>query len=255
MLARGTARVGLAVALAAVAAGPAEARRDEVWSESFPFEAGGRVAIANIQGSIQVEGWDRSHVELTVRIRGEEETGDAEVVVTPGAGTLEFRTTYLGPSEEPVAVDYFLRVPRQVRLESLQTVNGDIVVRNVEGAVTARTLNGSIETAGVSGRVEARTMNGEVRVALRRLPEKEAAGAGLSLEAINGSLTLLLPAEADADLEVSTVAGRVQGPVVWSAGAAPGETLLRAKVGRGGVRIRLRTIRGDIRVGESVGVF
>ena len=234
--------------LLGLAAVPAAGAEQETWTGRYPLPAGGQVEVLNIQGSIEVEGWDRSEVEV-VAIKTAEEEGqslaDVRVAVEVGPDSLRVHTLYLRKSEEPVRVDYRLRVPRQVRLEELRTVNGDVRVRNVEGTVEAHTLNGNIQQMGISGSVVAGTLNGDVMLWLRELPGP---AGRLELEAVNGDVFLRLPSDSHAYLEVSTVAGRIESELLFSLAGRAGETWLRIRLGRGGVLIRLRTIRGSIRV-------
>lgn len=231
---------------------PATAGQVETWTGYYPLAPGGQIAIKNVQGSILVEAWDRDQVQLTV-IKSASGSGaafhDVEIAVQPSPNSLQVQTLYRGSATDTnaVEVDFRLRVPRQAQLQGLHTVNGDIIVRDVEGPVEARTLNGHIKQTGGAESLAARTLNGNVSVALRSLPE---ASGSLELESINGNVTLLLPPEADADLELSTVAGQIQSQTPFSAGAVSGQNSARARLGRGGVHIRLRTIRGDIRVAE-----
>jgi len=241
--------LGLILALGLVSL-PAGATSIETWSANYPLEAGGVVSVANVQGSIAVEAWDRAVVELTVSKStegGRLSLAEVEIDVRSSRESFRVRTVYPGEMDEPVAVDYRLRVPRHVRLEELRTVNGNIVVRNVEGSVEARTLNGHIEETGVAGNVSARSVNGSVSVALRALPEP---GGAVQLETINGHLQLLLPSSADVDLELSTVAGRIETTFLLEARYVLGETSVRARLGRGTVAARMRTVRGNIFLGR-----
>ncbi|MFQ5663116.1 MAG: DUF4097 domain-containing protein [Terriglobia bacterium] len=243
------------VLVLALADASASGSPQEIWTMCYPLPAGGRVTVVNVQGSIRVEGWDRSEVELTVgkSVAGVDgRLAGVNIEVERGADWLRVRTLYPEESVEPVRVDYYLRVPRQVRLEGLHTVNGDIRVRNLEGRVEARTLNGDIEQRGIAGSVVARTLNGSIRVALRALPEPD---GELRLETVNGDLNLLLPAEPNAELEASTVAGRIYSDFFSVAGGPGGDTALRTQLGRGGLRVRLRTIRGNIRVAQTEDVL
>lgn len=233
------------------AVGPAASRQAESWTARYPLPAGGQVAVTNVQGSIEVEGWDRDEVELTVLKTAEGEgarLAAVEIAVELGEDSLAVRTLYPSQSDQPVRVDYRLRVPRQLRLATLHTVNGDIRVRNLEGGIEARTLNGDIEQTGIAGSVVARTVNGDVSLALRTLPGPDGT---VELETINGDLNLLLPPQANAELELSTVAGRIESELPLPASAAAGDAPRRARLGRGGLRVRLRTVRGIIRVGEN----
>jgi len=236
---------------------PAQARANEerIWTATYPLAAGGRVQVANVQGSITVEGWDRAEIEVTaVQTPGTAEGGEPVVGVERGSDWISLRTLYPADGAAPVQLDYYLRVPRQVQLDELLTVNGRVRVRDVEGRVAARTLNGDIEQERVSGSVVARALNGSIRLALRALPGR---GAEMSLETVNGDLLVLLPPRADADLELSTVAGRVENQFVVPAGdsgAADGGAR-RVRLGRGGPTLKLRTVRGNIRLGQNQDVY
>lgn len=238
----------LVSAVLSVSAAPEE----KVWSASYPLAPGGEVSVTNVQGSIVVEGWERAEVELTAVQTVAAGATEAGVGVERGADRLAVRTLYPAENTEPVEVNYFLRVPRQARLEGLMTVNGDIRVRAVEGHVSARTLNGNIEQDGGAGSVQARALNGNIRLAMRALPGRNGA---LSLETVNGSIELLLPSRAEADLEMKTVAGRVASELLFTASETPRDDSLRARLGRGGPAVRLRTVRGDISIAENLDVF
>ncbi|MCI0402098.1 MAG: hypothetical protein L0212_01060 [Acidobacteria bacterium] len=248
----GSLAIVLAAALLAPAAAEARVMEEKIWSASYPLEPGGRVQVANVQGSITVEGWDRAEVEVTaVQRAGAMEGSEPAVGVERGPDWISLRTLYPADGTNPVQLDYYLRVPRQVQLDELLTVNGQVRVRDIEGRVAARTLNGDIEQERISGRVTARALNGSIRLALRALP---GGNAELSLETVNGDLLVLLPPRANADLELSTVAGRIENPLVERAAEA-GDNVRRTRLGRGGPTLKLRTVRGNIRIGQNVDVY
>jgi hypothetical protein len=67
---------------------------------------------------------------------------------------------------------------------------------------------------------------------------------------VNGNLVLLLPPRSNADLELSTVAGTIEGNYAFQISSIPGDSTRRTRVGLGGVTVSLRTVRGSIRVAE-----
>ena len=224
---------------------------ERAWYGRYPLPVGGSVAVENVQGEISVEGWDRAEVEVTAAKIGTGEGDHLEevrVVTEVGLGSLNFRTVYPPHVEKPVRVNYRLRVPRQVHLATLRTLEGNIAVHNVEGSVDARTLSGNIVQMGVTGRVVARTITGSILVSLRALP---AGTAPLLLDTVNGNVDLLLPPRPNADLELSTVAGTIQGNYAFQVSSVPGDSTRRTRLGLGGVTISLRTVRGSIRVAEQ----
>jgi hypothetical protein len=238
-------------AIIMLAALPAGASQQQSWSSRFPLQPGGAVRVENVQGDVTVEAWDRAEVEVSVLKTAPGPGGhpeDVAIAVERSEGTLTLRTLYPKQSEEPVRVDYSLRVPRQVRLDGVQTVEGNITVRGVEGSVDARTLNGNIEQTNITGSVVARAVNGSIVVSLRALPEPTDT---VHLETISGDVFLALPPEVNADLKMATVAGRVDSGYAYSVSEIPGDHTRRTRLGRGGAQVSLRTVRGDIRVVES----
>jgi hypothetical protein len=226
--------------------GAPEAR---LWVARYPLMAAGSVVVENIQGDIEIEGWDRAEVQVAViKKAGGPGANPDDVDVESQDHRLVLRTVYPGQSAESVRVDYRLRVPRQVCLERLRTVDGSIKVKQIEGSVDARTLNGNIEQLDVSGSVVARAINGNIAVSLRALPQPP---GPVDLDTVNGCLLLSLPSEANADLQLSTVAGHVDSPYTFTVSDVPGDNTWRTRLGRGGTVVRLRTVRGDIRVMEN----
>ena len=111
----------------------------------------------------------------------------------------------------------------------------------------ARNLHGDIEGINVSGSVVAHALTGNILISLRALPDRR---LPLQLATINGNVDLLMPAQANADLELSTVAGNIVGDYPFQVSSIPGDSTRHAQVGAGGVRVELRTVRGNIRVGQ-----
>jgi len=228
----------------------ASGQLERAWYGRYPLPAGGNVSVENVQGEISVEGWDRAEVEITAAKIGQgqdDHLGDVRVETELGIASLAIRTVYPPHMDKPVRVDYRLRVPRQVHLASLRTVEGNIAVHSVEGAVEARTLSGNIVEMGITGRVTARALTGSIMVSLKALP---AGTRPLLLDTVNGNIDLLLPPRPNADLELNTLDGSIQSNYAFQASTMPGDTTRRTRLGRGGVTVSLRTVRGSIRVTE-----
>jgi hypothetical protein len=217
----------------------------------YPLEPASVVSVQNLQGDITVEAWERAEAEVAVvktPLGSLANPDEVHLEVRASERSLTLRTLYPRHSEAPVRVDYRLRVPRQVRLVPLRTVVGNIRVRGTEGSLDARTLNGNIQNVDVTGEVVSRSLNGNIALSLRALPEGL---ASVRLETVNGHIWLALPPEPNADLNVSTVDGGVQANYAFTASEIPGDVTLKTRLGRGGTRIDLRTVRGNIHVTEQ----
>jgi len=216
---------------------------ERVWEKKFELPPGGHVSVENVHGSVLVEGWDRSEVEATVAMRSDvptDQLDDVQVAVETRSGGVAFHTLYPSSIETPIRVDYRLRVPRQVRLEELSTLDGDIVVHDVQGVIDARNLHGDIEGINVSGSIAAHALTGNILISLGASPDRR---MPIQLATINGNVDLVMPTQADANLELSTVAGNIEGDYPFQVSSVPGDSTRRAQV-------ELRTVRGNIRVGQ-----
>lgn len=100
---------------------------------------------------------------------------------------------------------YELVVPPGVDVE-LSTVNGDVKIHDLDGEANLESVNGSIEVRGARKGLSLQTVNGRIDAAVARaLPH----GADVSLQSVNGNVTLTLPKEARFDFSASTMNGTI----------------------------------------------
>jgi DUF4097 and DUF4098 domain-containing protein YvlB len=232
-----------------MAALPSFANTDEVFNESYKLTDGGHFQLDNVNGSVQVEGWDRDEVEVhavksaQTDARALEEV-KIEVQSTPG--TIAVHTHYPSTQSGEVAVEYHIRVPNRTLLACVQTVNGSLRVSGVNAGGDLKSVNGNVEVTDSSGRFSAKTTNGDVHMELRKLNE----GAPMNLETVNGSVLLGLPSNASADLRVRNTNGDLYSDFpVSSTEATPGARAFHGRLGHGGGGpISVRTVNGGIRL-------
>ena len=79
-------------------------------------------------------------------------------------GQVAVHTRYPQGEGAEVAVEYHVRVPYRVLLGSIETVNGSVTVRGVEGGGELRSVNGNVEVFDSSGRFSEKTTNGNLRL-------------------------------------------------------------------------------------------
>ena len=235
-------------ALVLLSAFPAFATTEQVFEKTYPLQAGGQFVLDNVNGSVQVEGWDREEVEVTAVKTAQNDWGDVDRVqieVDTQPREVDVHTRYPDGEGAGVAVEYHIHVPNRVLLGSVHTVNGSLIVRGVDGGGELRSVNGDVEVLQSSGRFNAKTTNGNLRLQLRELGD----GAPMSLETVNGSVELGLPWDARADLNMRNMNGEMYSDVpVTSTVAMPGARAFHGRLGHGGVAISLRTVNGGIRL-------
>ena len=221
---------------------------DENFHQIYPLPSGGSFVLENVNGSVQVEGWSRDEVEVSAVKTGRSDPRDLDQVkieVESRPGAVAVHTCYPKGEGAEVAVEYHGHVPYRVLLGSIETVNGSVTVRGVEGGGELKSVNGNVEVFDSAGRFSEKTTNGNLRLELRQLM----AGGPMNLETVNGSVLLGLPPGARGDLKVLSMNGELYSelPVISSA-SAPAARAFHAKLGTGGGEISVRTINGGIRL-------
>src|SRR6266481_4308994 len=232
--------------LAAVWAVPSFAISKE-FNQSYPLQPGGSVELQNVNGTVDVQGWDRNEIEVHAVKTAKHKESDLERVsieVDAKPDAISIATRYPQNEGVEVAVEYTIHVPHGAKVEHLGTVNGTLRIAGVDEVEELRTVNGNIEVYGADSTVRARTTNGNVRLELSHVHGV----SGTLAETTNGSVVLALPANSQADLEARCLNGNFLSelPVEMQSTLKPRE--MHGKLGRGGAPIRLHTINGGIRV-------
>ena len=233
------------LAAAAFLAAPCYAFRQD-FDQTYALEPGGSIEVQNVNGSVEVNGWDRKEVEVRAVKTAERREADlARVTIDVAATPRSVSVTTRYPQGEgvDVAVNYSIRIPHGARLKLAGTVNGTLRISGVENVNVLRTVNGDIEVYDSAGTVAAHTTNGNVRLELHRVE-----AGGTSAETTNGSIVLALSPGSHANLEARSLNGDFQSELPLRVEGALQQREVRGKIGGGGGLILLRTVNGGIRV-------
>lgn len=221
---------------------------DQVFEQSYPLQSGGSFQLENVNGSVEVDGWNRDEVEVRavkVAPQGSEDFSQVQIEVESQPKQVLVHTRYPQGEGADVAVEYHIYVPSKILLSHVETVNGSVLVHGVDGSGALHSVNGDVEVLKSAGRFSAKTTNGNVRVELSQLGE----GAPMNVETVNGSVVLGLPPSARANLNILNLNGDFSSELpVTSTTTFSGARALRGKLGVGGGEISVRTINGTIRL-------
>src|ERR1051326_6167782 len=231
--------ISLILLLAGVCAAPSFAISKE-FNQTYPLQPGGTFELQNVNGPVEVEGWDRDSVEIRAVKTAKNRESDMELVgidVDAKPGAISVSTRYPQNEGVEVAVEYKVHVQHCARVEHLGTVNGTLRVSGIEAVEDLRTVNGNIEVYEGGGSVHAHTTNGNVHMELVHVKDKN----GATAETTNGSVLMAVPVDTQADLETRCMNGNFfsELPVTFESTLKPRE--MHGKLGRGGAPIRLCT--------------
>lgn len=235
----------------------------EDFYETYPVEKGTVLEVDNRNGSINLSGWDKDYVEVSAVKEswlGRSDLGNATINVEVTDKFL-IETVHLTTNIQ-VSVHYDIKVPDGVVVNAVKssngsisldgtagnteaiTSNGNITIKNVEGIVTARSSNGNINIRGVEGMADIETSNGSIEAELPSLKND------LQIATSNGSITLNMAADLDAEINAKTSNGRITLHNLEIDIIHMEEKKLEGRTGDGRHRLTLTTSNGSIKMGR-----
>jgi DUF4097 and DUF4098 domain-containing protein YvlB len=229
----------------------------EEFHQTYPLSATGRVNLANINGGVKIKVWDRAAVQVDAikKAYRRERLEEAKIEVTATEENIRIKTDYPDESmnfrsderryENPATVEYSLTVPRKATLESIELINGPVDIEGVEGSVKASSINGPVNVRGLMGEARLSTINGPLQAVFTQLDESKT----ISLSSVNGSVTLIIPSDANAMVRASTVHGMISNDfgIQVKHGEYVGHNL-DGQIGSGGPKVKLQNVNGGIRI-------
>jgi len=237
---------------------------------------GGSVTVEGApEGSVTVEAWQRSEVEVTAEV---EQSADTEENLTRLAALNTFavdedvnhvRVMTVGLHDRkyakraakglpkhlpamPWRIDYRVKVPAACDVE-INAGRGALVVTGVEGALRVNAGGGPDSLFALAGGdVEATLASGPVTV---RPSARSWRGRGLRLRLASGDLTVELPAGFNGDVDAEVLrAGRIDNTYAGLAPrerTAPTERSLQARAGNGGATLTFIVTDGTLRIKQA----
>ena len=226
----------------------------EEFHQTYALTSDGRVELDNINGAVHISTWDQNEVKVDAvkYADSKERLEQARIDIDSGKDDLSIRTRYpdhdltfnWGSHNNPASVEYTLTVPRTARLDEIKLINGSLDVTGVTGEVHASCINGRLEAHNLSGRADLSTINGHLDAKFDQLR-----GSSLELKSVNGSVELTIPSDSKAEIEASTVSGRIDNDFGLHVNhhSFVGHDL-RGELGNGGPRIKLANVNGRIEI-------
>jgi Putative adhesin len=144
---------------------------------------------------------------------------------------------------------------------SVKSVTGGITLDGVTGDVDANTVSGALEAQGINGRLNFRTVSGDLTLAdgwMERLDASVVSGdvtadvdldplGGMQVSTVSGEVTLRLPAEADAQVNLHSMSGDVRSEFTeLTRSSAPASRSVSGSLGAGSGQVSVTTMSGRV---------
>ena len=144
---------------------------------------------------------------------------------------------------------------------SVRSVFGGITLDGITGDVDANTVSGALEAQGINGRLSFRTVSGDLTLAdgwLERLDANVVSGdvtadvdldplGGMQVTTVSGEVTLRLPAEADATVNLHSLSGDVRSEFTeLRRTSAAASRSVSGSLGAGSGQVSVSTMSGRV---------
>jgi hypothetical protein len=255
-------RIFVAVLFVAVAAfagrwvnrhtGPRGTATREESHQAFKLDAGARVEVGGINGTVEVRTVDGDtaevHVVRTAGTAEDLEYNRVSVECTPASLVVRGESGGGGgfwhwlSGGRRARQEVTLVLPRRVEL-SASHVNGSVSVGELEGSVEVAHVNGRVEVAQAVGRSEVSHVNGGVRFGVSQLGAE-----GMDVSHVNGNIEIRFRQAVNADVEVERQNGGISVNVP---NVTKQERLSRThsslRFGSGGAPLQISHVNGNVR--------
>lgn len=245
----------LSVLLAAGITLPVNADVDKKFSKTYSFDNKGVISVENINGNIEIQGWDKNEISLEYVMTADNEKDLERIEVDVDASSSRFSVDVDYKSKKSGwfswgnsgsgEVSFKLKVPNEAFLKNIDSVNGRIEIEDVLGEIRADTVNGRIEIEDAGSDVSADTVNGTVKITMSRFNGSQR----IKADSVNGDIVLYLPDNGGFKLNAETLNGDLSNDfnIEVDVGEYVGADMKGSYKG-GGAKLTFDTVNGDIDV-------
>src|SRR5579864_1963628 len=256
-------RLSLAI-LAATVVAVLPARADE-WSKTYNLSGKPDLRIETSDANIRVTTWDRHTIEAKV-VTAHYKIGEDGIRVEErqNGNTVEIEVRYphhnFNVEWGQHRVDVIIQMPREGAV-NLRTGDGKIEVASLKGEMDMHTGDGSVNLDGVDGKLHASTGDGHIQANGRfdeldlktgdgHVDVRATGGSTLAnswrLETGDGSVSLEVPHDLAADVDLHTSDGHIDLDMPVTAEGKLRQNEIHGKINGGGSLLTIRTGDGSI---------
>jgi len=175
---------------------PALAAASRPFSAQKPADPTGTVEIIDVEGSIDIAGWDQPSVEVTGTIGAKVERVDVASSGNRTTVRVVLPRGSNGGGDDDYEAHLKIRVPQKSQLE-VSLVSADLRLAGVAGTAHLQTVSGEINGDGGGGDLEVASVSGDIHLSARGSHSGR-------FKTVSGDLVI---SGVDGDVQLSTVSG------------------------------------------------
>jgi len=237
-------------------------------TQAFEFNPTGQFALNNLNGRIEIHGWDSNSIVINTTIRGKtpasveavkfeyhETTNNISILTQLPAHAGNHLWNWLwfrDANRDEVTVDYVVQAPSHAQLEKISNLNGPVVIDGMAGDVCVATANGNIEVKDAAANLDLCATNGNISADMSQLDK----GQLVLAEAHNGQITLAVPEAANAAISAQSVNGDIKSGFASLAVTKQAATVLNLEgnLGHGDAHVTLGALNGEIKIQKHIAI-
>jgi len=225
------------------------------YHKSVSLRPGGTLSLENVNGNVEIAGWDRDELEMYV---------ERNVTRTPSWLTrwqpwwrvvpkidfdkfedfIKIKAQPARRGENLPAFDFYLNVPHHIHLKNIVSRTGDIVVADLYGEIVIELMEGNVTVENFSGSLLVSLGEGYVEADLVDLRNEDE----IRISTEKGDIILYLESSVRANVEANAPAGKVVN--AFFPEKIPSSGKIAFELGEGGTYISLYSASGDIHIKE-----
>jgi hypothetical protein len=198
------------------------------------------VKISTIAGPVEIEttAGEIAQIDILNSAATQAELNCSETPIEQSPGKLVIRSQSLCPI---VRVDQrvTLKLPRNVNLD-LEDIAGHVRIGTTEGMVRLDSIAGPVST-GVLRTAEISSLACGLSMGIDQIGER-----GVHLSSITGAIELGLSDDLNAEFTADSIVGNVISDIATIKISTGGRSDFAARIGSGGPRIAISSVRGEI---------
>jgi hypothetical protein len=222
-----------------------------------PFSSGGTLSLENGNGNIEIHGWETEELEVNAKktIQLPDRTRfyfypgrdfAPGIIFDKFENFVKIRTKEVLEDKEAGFVDFIIDVPHSVNLKDIVARRGNIYISEVYGDAFLDLMEGEIVVENFSGSLTASIVHGSVSASLFDLREEDE----IVITSQEGNITLSIQESSSARIEAVFPDGSFSSDFEFE--FPPDEKKIDVQLGEGGSRISLAAMRGDVAIKKIV---
>lgn len=210
--------------------------------------SGAPIVVETTVGEVRVQGWERTDVgvDITRSAPSASALERLDVLTEQQDSQIVIRAVQRDGGKDPeLRTSVSIRTPRNATFRSIQLFEGNLELRNLDGAVTAVVQRGHIHAVGLAGKIRLEVASGNVSCTDTGVTPDGV----IRLRTFNGDVRLHVTKPVEhARVLALTLHGKIASQIPLTRRSKLGPDFGETTIGRGEPVVSIDVVRGDIRI-------